>query len=84
MTQREAFFYYFKNMDIPNLELILTDDIFYSGIPRALFINKLKLVFEQNTKLGKEMDYTFENQNPNFFYFSEGTENFSFFVRCMD
>lgn len=72
MTQREAFFYYFKKMDISNLELILTNYMFFDGISKEVFVEKLNATFELNLKLGKQIDCVFDSRNPNFFFFNEG------------
>ena len=54
MNQLQAFIYYLIRMDIVMLNDILTDDISYCGITKALFLEKLHDICEYNLSLGKE------------------------------
>jgi len=54
MNQLQAFIYFFKRMDIVMLNDILTDDISYCGITKAMFLDKLHDICEYNLSLGKE------------------------------
>lgn len=52
MTPKEAFLYYFKRMDLDNLEIVLTDDIFYCGLTKQTFMEKLDELFVFYKSLG--------------------------------
>ena len=54
MTQLQAFVYFLRRMDTVMLNDILTDDISYCGITKALFLDKLHDIFVCNLSLGKE------------------------------
>ena len=54
MTQLQAFVYFLRRMDTVMLNDILTDDISYCGITKALFLEKLHAICECNLSLGKE------------------------------
>ena len=54
MNQLQAFIYFFKRMDIVMLDEILTDDISYCGITKALFLDKLHDIFVCNLFIEKK------------------------------
>jgi hypothetical protein len=66
MNQLQAFIYFFKRMDIVMLDDILTDDISYCGITKALFLDKLLDIFVCNLFIEKEtlaMQWSESNTN---------------------
>jgi hypothetical protein len=44
MNELQAFIYFLKCMDVVMLDEILTDDIYYCGTPKALFLEKLQYI----------------------------------------
>jgi hypothetical protein len=54
MTQLEAFIYYLKQMDLEMLNDILSDDIFYCGTTKKIFLEKLDAIFEHNISLNNK------------------------------
>ena len=55
MNQLQAFIYFLKRMDIQMIDEILSDDIYYCGTTKAIFIEKLNDIFVWNLFLENDV-----------------------------
>ncbi|MDY0217422.1 MAG: hypothetical protein RBS19_10765 [Bacteroidales bacterium] len=81
MNQKETFLHFFKNMDIVMLENILTDDIYYCGISKKMFIAKLSDVFARNLKIGrKKCEIKKDTLNTNILLYQDGNKTGKLYI----
>lgn len=81
MNQKETFIHLFEIMDIVMLENILTDDIYYCGISKKMFIAKLSDVFARNLKIGrKKCEIKKDTLNTNILLYQDGNKTGKLYI----
>lgn len=62
-TQKEAFLFYLKRMDIEVLDIILTNEITYFGATKPVFLEKLSSIFNEYRLAGQKKHLTIKQKD---------------------